>query len=684
MAVKHDPGPAGPSGEGETVLTAIFLCYFVSVGFLFRNPLKRLIGLGESSEKDPELGVSGKISDPFELPIDDDVKKGDIDYDSDIDDDDETARKDAEALAQWTMPLPYNPSPGYRAKFIKYTSLGMVSGDVNDPESATSAFKAFYWLSGINWLKVSIFFMVWILIWIFLVCLGLMGTGFKLLGGKDSAKMFDVVDNPISGVMIGILATVLVQSSSTSTSIIIALVGADEMDVSTAIPMVMGANIGTSVTNTLVAMGHFSNPDELRRGFAGATVHDCFNLLSVLVVLPFQWATNFLGHLTYQMAKGAEACDESVDKCDKTEFIKPYISPYYDDVVKYDKKIATYVSEGYCVGQCGDEGHSAEELKELTDVLCKGNGDEEINCKDYVEGFKNSWADNNLFKVKRLPAYIQFNSSSMEDPNAGPMQVSSRSTTTTAFAQYHYSCPVAGGCDNIPDFWNSTSGATHPDVSYGTGEVFKVCHKMKYGLCDARLLKGGIMLRDWDLSDEAAGSLAVFFSLSGLCAVLYLIVQSLNILVKGHAAVYLRKAVSLNGYLSMLIGVFVTIMVQSSSITTSVLTPLVAVGLIPLEDMLPLTLGANIGTTITGIMAATVVTSNPVQAWQVALCHLIFNVIGILIWYPLPFMRKFPLHGARLLGLHAEKNRWFPIIYVLVAFFAIPGVAYGIALAATS
>jgi sodium-dependent phosphate cotransporter len=108
----------------------------------------------------------------------------------------------------------------------------------------------------------------------------------------------------------------------------------------------------------------------------------------------------------------------------------------------------------------------------------------------------------------------------------------------------------------------------------------------------------------------------VWFSLSGICVVLYLIVQSLNILVKGHAARYLRKAVSLNGYLSMLIGVFVTIMVQSSSITTSVLTPLVAVGLIPLEDMYPLTLGANIGTTITGILAATVVTSNPVEV-----CH---------------------------------------------------------------
>ena len=99
-----------------------------------------------------------------------------------------------------------------------------------------------------------------------------------------------------------------------------------------------------------------------------------------------------------------------------------------------------------------------------------------------------------------------------------------------------------------------------------------------------------------------------------------MLVQTLNILIKGQAARVLRMAVSLNGYLSMLIGVFVTIMVQSSSITTSVLTPLVAVGLISLEEMFPLTLGANIGTTITGILSATVVTSNPVEV-RSSLCE---------------------------------------------------------------
>ena len=51
-------------------------------------------------------------------------------------------------------------------------------------------------------------------------------------------------------------------------------------------------------------------------------------------------------------------------------------------------------------------------------------------------------------------------------------------------------------------------------------------------------------------------------------------------------------------YLSMLFGIGLTIMVQSSSITTSTFTPLVGLDIISLEQMLPLTLGANIGTPV--------------------------------------------------------------------------------------
>jgi len=94
--------------------------------------------------------------------------------------------------------------------------------------------------------------------------------------------------------------------------------------------------------------------------------------------------------------------------------------------------------------------------------------------------------------------------------------------------------------------------------------------------------------------------------------------------------------------------------------------------------MFPLTLGANIGTTVTGLLAASVAVSNPAEALQVALAHLLFNIIGILIWFPHPRMRNIPLTGAKKLGEYCDMNRFFPFIYTGTVFFAIPGIAYGI------
>merc|ERR1719405_417236 len=98
----------------------------------------------------------------------------------------------------------------------------------------------------------------------------------------------------------------------------------------------------------------------------------------------------------------------------------------------------------------------------------------------------------------------------------------------------------------------------------------------------------------------------------------------------------------------MFFGMTMTIMVQSSSITTSALTPLVALGIISVEDMLPLTLGANIGTTCTAFLASIVTEKK--NAIQIALCHLFFNIFGILIWFPVPFMRRAPLKICHILA----------------------------------
>ena len=63
------------------------------------------------------------------------------------------------------------------------------------------------------------------------------------------------------------------------------------LTVTLAIPILMGANIGTSMTNTLVSLAHSGQRSELRRAFAAATVHDMFNWLCVLVMLPVEIGT---------------------------------------------------------------------------------------------------------------------------------------------------------------------------------------------------------------------------------------------------------------------------------------------------------------------------------------------------------------------------------------------------------
>jgi hypothetical protein len=64
----------------------------------------------------------------------------------------------------------------------------------------------------------------------------------------------------------------------------------------------MGANIGTTMTNTLVSLAHSMDPTEFKRAFSGATVHDVFNWLTVLILLPLEYFTgkNFVWALFCQ------------------------------------------------------------------------------------------------------------------------------------------------------------------------------------------------------------------------------------------------------------------------------------------------------------------------------------------------------------------------------------------------
>ena len=136
-----------------------------------------------------------------------------------------------------------------------------------------------------------------ILLYFFLTGVELLSGGFKTLGKDFVDGLFQGVSNPIGGLFVGLLATVLVQSSSVSTSVIVGLVASSVVGIDDAVPMIMGANIGTTVTNILASLGYLRRGDDFRRAFAAATVHDFFNLLAVAVLLPVELLTGYLSGL---------------------------------------------------------------------------------------------------------------------------------------------------------------------------------------------------------------------------------------------------------------------------------------------------------------------------------------------------------------------------------------------------
>lgn len=409
-------------------------------------------------------------------------------------------------------------------------------------------------------------------LYFFLLGLNILGTSAKVIGGCTAGALFDDDANPVAGLMIGILCTVLVQSSSSTTSIIVSLVGADVVSVKAGIFMVMGANIGTSVTNTIVAMGHLGNGDELERAFAGATVHDMFNFLTVAVLFPIELITNFLFRITNAMLPNER--DGQGDKWEGP--IKTLVNPLGNKIIMANKNVSTFIAQGM-----DKDKNPVESCDYFYPVTCEGPPSAS-NCKVGLIACDK--------KTDTCPIFFQDNASASDD---------------------------------------TVSGA--------------VCFVL--------------------------GLFILIVCLIGLVTVLQKMLM-------GVSTRIIYKATNMNGYLAILIGCGLTILVQSSSITTSVLTPFVGIGALQLEQMLPLTLGANIGTTFTGLLASLV--ASGVNSLHVALCHLFFNIFGILIWYPVPFLRNIPLSAARALGKCTRIWTGFPILYIIVIFFLTPLCLFGI------
>ncbi|MBN2789769.1 MAG: Na/Pi symporter [Candidatus Delongbacteria bacterium] len=133
---------------------------------------------------------------------------------------------------------------------------------------------------------------MFLFLWLFLLSIKLLGGTFKHYFSDDTANLIkNATDNPLVSLFIGILSTAIIQSSSSTTSIIVAFVGAGTLSLHNAIPMIMGANIGTSITGILVSFGQMRNRMEFNRSFSAAIVHDYFNWFAVLLFLPLEIIT---------------------------------------------------------------------------------------------------------------------------------------------------------------------------------------------------------------------------------------------------------------------------------------------------------------------------------------------------------------------------------------------------------
>ncbi|XP_058497406.1 solute carrier family 34 member 2a [Solea solea] len=442
-------------------------------------------------------------------------------------------------------------------------------------------------------------------LYLFICSLDILSSAFQLVGGKTAGDIFKdnvVLSNPLAGLVIGVLVTLLVQSSSTSSSIVVSMVSSGLLTVQLAVPIIMGTNIGTSVTNTLVAMTQVGDRSTFRRAFAGATVHDFFNWLSVIVLLPLEVASGYLYEVTKLIIDSFK-----IQSGEAPELLNVITDPLTESIIMLDSKVLSGIATG------DPEARNMSLIKRW--------------CKTFT---------NTTLRNVTVP---------------GPENCTS---------------PVLCWVDGNYTF-------TLKNIS----ETYNL-QKCKH------------LFVNVNLSDLAVGLILLALSLLVLCSCLILIVKLLNSMLKGQVAVVIKTIINtdfpfpfgwVTGYIAILVGAGMTFIVQSSSVFTSAITPLVGIGVISIERAYPLSLGSNIGTTTTAILAAMASPGETLaNSLQIALVHFLFNISGILLWYPIPFMR-IPIRLAKGLGNITASYRWFAAVYILCCFFVFPLLVFSLSLA---
>ena len=216
-----------------------------------------------------------------------------------------------------------------------------------------------------------------------------------------------------------------------------------------------------------------------------------------------------------------------------------------------------------------------------------------------------------------------------------------------------------------------------------------LCGSISVNLIRKFNLAGRFLFHDTGMSDTVVGLIMLALSLTLLCTCLIFMVKILHSMLRGRIAHVIRSTLNadfpgclkhLTGYVAMLVGAGMTILVQSSSVFTSAMTPLVGLGVIEIERMYPLTLGSNIGTTATGVLAALAASGDRLApALQIAFAHLFFNISGILLFYPVPVMRV-PIKLAKIMGDTTAEYRWFAAAYLIAMFLLLPAAVFSLSL----
>jgi solute carrier family 34 (sodium-dependent phosphate cotransporter) len=380
---------------------------------------------------------------------------------------------------------------------------------------------------------IVVFFLYW-----FMFALKLMGNSAKVLTGCTASEFFANSSNPFSGVIIGMVATILLDSSSTTTAIIVSLTGT-VLTLDQAIYMVMGCNVGTTFTGQLVALSRIGNPEQLERVFSGACIHDMFNYYSVVIFVPLELITGYLEWITGLMVRNVNA-DGGGEEWEVRVKIKN----------GFDYNILDHCSIMYRFS------HSHPFPFFVVDILRS----------IFVHCF-----------------IIQGPAKKLVEPLADRV-IRNNSGLIRKVALQEASCDLGGGY--------------YPIICEPGEPTAATCSQTGLISCDRTTNHCPIMFSPNATvhDDKVSGGVMLFLAicllficLAGLVAVLAKLMSAVS-----HRVIY--KTTSLNGYALICLGTGLTMLMQSSSVTTSALLPLVGVGAIRLEQLYPLALGANVGT----------------------------------------------------------------------------------------